>query len=216
MSQRLRLSSLLAAIMLAPGVAAQPSPAALLAGAWSNAAQLADADPALRKPPVAGHPYDWLDHQHALFVPVTIPALAGEALFLTWRAGGPEGPISRQRIWLFRPGPDGGTVMDFYAPKNPDAMAVPAPGATLNLSPDDLIGYGPACALPVTLSASGFAAHIPETCTITARSGRRMALSATIRLDGSSLTYAEAGTLDDGRFAFKVPGGPPYRFQRLD
>lgn len=196
------------------GAAAAADPVQMLAGRWSNAGQVASADPALARPPAAGHPYDWLDRQDALFTPVIIPSLAGRAVHLVWRSGGPDGPVSRQRIWLFRQDADGRTVMDFYTPRSPESLALPAPGATLALGPDALIGYGPSCSLPVMVTATGFAADIPAGCTITARSGRTMTLSARLRLDSGVLEYSEAGILADGSFAFKVPGGPSYRFQR--
>ncbi len=41
-----------------------------------------------------------------------------------------------------------------------------------------------------------------------------MALTAQVHLDNGALAYQEAGILEDGAFAFKVPGGPPYLFIR--
>lgn len=205
------------AILLLYSGLATADPALLLSGRWSNAAQVASADPSLARPPAAGHPYDWLDLQHASFTPVIIPSHPGRAVHLVWRSGGPDGPISRQRIWLFRHDAEGRPVMDFYTPTNAAGLPLPgSAGATLELGPGALIGYGPHCTLPVVSTATGFTAAIPHGCSITARSGRTMTLSASIRLDGDTLSYSEAGTLPDGSFAFKVPGGPPYRFQRRD
>lgn len=206
---------LMTALLSGAGAACAQTPETLLAGIWSNAAQVAAADPALIRPPAAGHPYEWIDLQHASFTPVVIPALPGQAVHLAWRSGGPQGPISRQRIWLFRRLADGGTAMDFYTPRQPEAMVSSKPGAVLSLTLDDLISYGAACSLPVTATASGFSASIPAGCAITARSGRTMTLSARIGWDGETLRYQEAGTLADGSYAFKVPGGPAYEFRKL-
>lgn len=212
-----------------PSHALSPEAAArMLAGAWSNARQYAAADAALKRPPAAGHPYDWLDLQHARFTPVRVPALGpgGATIYLVWRAGGPGGPVSRERLWHFRRADDGGVEMDFFtlgeAPAAADSGAAgesagpPAPGAVLDLPAARLLGYGPQCALPVRPLGRGWEARIPETCIVTARSGRRMRLEAQIRVDGRRLSYDEAGLLEDGGIAFRVPGGPPYLFERED
>jgi hypothetical protein len=47
-----------------------------------------------------------------------------------------------------------------------------------------------------------------------ARSGRRMRLQALVALDDKTLSYQEEGVLEDGAVAFRVPGGPAYRFNR--
>ncbi len=202
-------------VAAAPG--APSHPVERLLGSWDNAAQFAAAPLALKRPPAAGAPYPWLDRQHARFALVDVPAVAGpdaRAVHVEWRAGGPEGPVSRRRVWVFRTGPGGRLVMDFYSFTNPEGVAADA-GALVRLAAADLIGYGPLCALAVETSASGFVAEIPETCTITARSGRTMRLSARIVLEGDALRYEEAGRLPDGTYAFLVPGGGAYRFVRV-
>ena len=187
-----------------------------LTGAWTNAAQFAAAPDALKQPPAAGHPYDWIDVQHARFAPVSAPALGDAVWYLEWRAGGPDGDISRQRLWAFRE-TGAGRVMDFYTFRDaePYAGVLTDDGRFAALTPEDLIGYGEACALPVTQTPDGWRAAIPETCVIVARSGRSMTLSAEIVLAGDALSYSEAGVLEGGAYAFKVPGGPPYRFERV-
>ncbi len=217
-----RVPALLLALLL-PGCqtfGAFPDPATALVGTWDNEAQFAAADPALHRPPAAGTPYAWLDRQHALFRIVQAPALAGAggtAVHLVWRSGGPDGPVSRQRLWVFRPDPrTGRTVMHFHALRDPVPFATAAPDgfAFRTLTLRDVTSYPEPCALPVRRTRTGFAARIPEGCTITAQSGRTMTLSAEIRLAGNSLDYAEAGTLPDGQFAFRVPNPGPYRFTR--
>jgi CpeT/CpcT family (DUF1001) len=194
-------------------------PGGLLLGAWDNSAQMARAPETLKRPPTAGGAYEWLDSQYAIFWPVYVPALSGGGVsvwYLEWRSGSPTGPISRQRLWVFRPIGDGQTVMDFYAFKTPQAFeaAVGPSEAFKALTLDDLTAYGPQCALPVVTTPSGWQAAIPSTCSITARSGRAMVLSAQIVVDGNTLRYSEQGVLPSGALAFKVPGGPPYQFVR--
>lgn len=189
-----------------------------LEGVYSNARQFAETDESLRRPPAAGHPYDWIDQQHAAFYRVDAPALGDHVVYLEWRSGGPEGPISRQRLWSFRTDETGAPRMDFFTFVDPASYAGRGreADAFAAVQPSDLISYGEACALTVQPAANGqFAASIPETCAITARSGRRMRLEAAVMLAGTMLMYREQGVLDDGTIAFKVPGGPPYLFDRL-
>jgi hypothetical protein len=189
---------------------------AALEGAYSNAQQFAEADAALRRPPAVGHPYDWIDAQHATFYRVGAPSIGRHVVYLEWRSGGPGGPISRQRLWSFRRDEAGAPRMDFFTFKDPSPFAGRGgePGAFAALEPDELIGYGDACALVVTSVAGGFHAVIPESCSIMARSGRRMRLQALVALDDKTLSYQEEGVLEDGAVAFRVPGGPAYRFNR--
>jgi len=216
----------LAALALALSACATPqsSPddalslhAGALVGQWSNAAQWANAPDELRRPPAVGHPYDWLDYQEASFFAVNAPEIGAHVVYLEWRGG--DGAISRQRIWSFRRDAAGAVRMDFFTLRAPEALA--GRGAEADafalLRPEDLIGYGEACALFVTPQgdAGRFLAEIPAACRITSRSGREMTLSAQVLLDGAGLAYQEAGLLDDGAFAFKVPGGPPYMFTRV-
>ena len=195
-------------------------PAQLLTGTWDNNAQMASVPQALKRPPVAGGAYEWIDGQVASFFPVTVPALTmggGKAMYLVWRSGAPSGPVSRQRLWVFRTMTDGQTGMDFYAFKNPQPFELSiADGEQFKaITVDDLTAYGPLCTLPVIKTSTGWSASIPQTCAITARSGRKMVLSARIVLDGDTLSYSEAGILETGVPAFKVPGGPAYQFDKM-
>ncbi len=200
-----------------PGIKSEPS--ALLVGNWDNSAQMLEAPESLKRPPVAGGAYEWLDGQYATFFKINAPALTADgsqAVYLVWRAGGPTGAISRQRLWVFRKGPAGENRMDFYAFKDPKAFENVDPGtrAFKSLTLEDLTVYGPLCSLPVIETAKGWRAAIPPTCSIQARSGRKMVLSAEIVLDGDNLSYSEQGTLESGALAFKVPGQGRYQFVR--
>jgi hypothetical protein len=214
--------SLFALIGLA-GCATLPAPpqnvANALVGSWNNSAQMAAAPDSLKRPPVAGGAYEWIDGQYASFFPVSLPALTmdgPQAIYLVWRTGGPSGPISRQRLWVFRTDSSGAIGMDFYAFKDGRAFetATGDSDAFKALTLDDLTAYGPLCTLPVITTQTGWSAAIPATCAITARSGRKMVLSAQISVDRNTLSYREQGILDSGAIAFKVPGGPAYQFIR--
>lgn len=191
---------------------------AALAGVWDNAAQFAAAPEALKVPPSVDG--DWLDLQHAAFFAVDAPALGDRVLYLEWRRGGPQGAISRQRIWSFRADADGALRMDFFAFVDGASWAGRGaePGAFATLGRDALRGYDAACALRFTLAREGgFVGRIGAgECTLTAASGRRMGIDAEVVLaaDGS-LSYREAGRLESGAFAFRVPPSQHYRFRRL-
>jgi hypothetical protein len=195
------------------------SPGQALIGGWHNQAQIKAASQELLRAPVSGNPYPWIDAQSALFFEVRVPNVAGpkdQAIYLIWRSGSATGPISRQRLWVFRPQANGHTLMDFYAFKNPEAFAAEGQGSAAfqTLTLEDLTAYGPACSLPVIKTATGWTASIPSTCPITARSGRKMKLSATLTLDRDIFSYQEHGLLETGAYAFKVPGGPAYQFNK--
>lgn len=200
--------------------APQPiQPGQSLIGQWDNQAQIKAAPAELLRPPAAGNPYPWVDGQSAQFFDVSAPKVAGpkdQAIYLIWRSGSGTGPISRQRLWVFRPQEGGEVLMDFYAFKTPEVFATAGPGSAAfkAVTLEDLIAYGPACSLPVIMTATGWTASIPATCSITARSGRRMTLSATLTLDGDRFSYQEHGLLETGAYAFKVPGGPAYHFNK--
>ena len=206
----------LTACATAPGgddLAAFP---AALVGVYDNAAQYAQAPDDLKRPPVAGDAYDWIDQQTATFRAVAVPALGAHVIYVEWRGG--EGAISRQRLWSFRRDAAGEPRMDFYELKEPARLAgqpddAPAFGA---LTPDDVIGYGPVCGLAVSANGKGaWNAQIDaETCRITAQSGSAMGIEARITVMPTGVLYQEAGRTADGGYVFKVPGGPPYDFRR--
>jgi|GEM_PF-1949292 hypothetical protein len=192
-----------------------------LAGAWSNAGQYAAAPEDLKRPPVVGHPYDWLDQQYAQFHRVEAPAIGGHVLYLEWRGGDADGEISRQRIWAFRQDEAGAlTGMDFYTFVDPAPFAGlgDTEGAFAALTPDDLIGYPDGCTLTASApTRTGLVFEVTaQDCIITARSGREMGIEARIEIGPDRLSYQEAGVSADGSFVFRVPGGPAYAFRRVD
>jgi hypothetical protein len=185
-----------------------------LAGTWTNALQYRAAPDALKvEPSVDG---EWLDLQYAAFHRVDAPAVGDLVLYLEWRRGAPDGDISRQRLWSFRTDADGVVRMDFHAfvDGEPYAGRGDEPGAFAAIERAALRSYAPECALRFVPVAGGWVGRIgADECRITAASGRTMGIDAEVSLgpDGV-LEYREAGRLDDGRYAFRVPPTMPYRF----
>ena len=189
-----------------------------LTGVWDNRAQYEAAPAALKVPPsVEG---EWLDLQHARFTRVAAPALGSHVVYLEWRRGGPDGEISRQRLWSFRRDAADKLVMDFYAFRDGAPYAGQGVAARVfeAITPEQLRAYPPGCELDFTRRPDGgsFGAVAPERCVIVAASGRRMGILAEIDIGASgTLGYREYGRLEDGRYAFRVPPTGPYRFVRL-
>lgn len=187
-----------------------------LVGTWDNALQYSAVPDALKVPPsVDGR---WLDRQHAVFRSVRVPALGPNVVYVEWRSDWSTGPVSRQRLWQFRLDATGAPRMDFYTIRNPERLAGAAgtPEAFAALTRADLTGYPESCAARITPTPEGWTARIaPTECTITAGSGRTMALDVTMRLEAATFSYQEAGLLPDGRAAFRVPPERPYLFGRI-
>lgn len=215
-------SLVLAGLLAGCAGAPAPDPAlalhSALAGTWSNQRQFDAAPAALKvRPSVEG---DWLDHQHAVFAAVDAPAFGPRVLYLEWRSGGPTGPVSRQRLWVFRTGADGTLRMDFHAFADgaPWAGKAPDPAAFRTLGAQALRSYAPECALRFARTpAGGWRGEVtPAECSLTAASGRRMGISAVVELTPEGqLLYRESGVLPDGRYAFRVPPTTAYRFERI-
>lgn len=187
------------------------------AGVFDNVRQYDAAPAVLKREPAAGHPYDWLDRQHASFRWIDAPQLGDHVLFLEWRSGGANGPISRQRLWVFAQR-DGVWSMDFFTLPNaesPIRSRLVEDFRELRL--EQLVGYGTSCTLPATRDGAAVTFSIPAKCSIVARSGRRMLLSATVRFEKDRILYREQGVLEGGAIAFMVPGqaGLDYEFDRL-
>lgn len=204
---RLRpVAPLLALLLLAPSCQtfrAFPDPAWALRGDWSGAAAVE----------AAGTPDEGPDPPQLTFRIVEAPALAGAGgtvVHLVWRAGGAEGPIRRQRLWVFRPDPKSGrTRLHVHTLLKPLPFATaPADSALFRtLTARDVASHPESCALTVRVTRNGFRARMPEACEISAPASDPMPLTAEVRLEGQRLTYSEAGML---------PGTGPYIFTRRD
>lgn len=193
----------------------------VLTGRFSNAQQYGRIPEEWRREPAAGNPYPWLDLQYATHTRVEAPELGEHVIYLEWRSGAEDGPISRQRIWVLREDDDGVlTGFDFFTLRDPEPFAGRAEedGAFAALTADGLIGYPEGC-----LAISRPPAHVgyhfavePGDCVITAQSGTQMRIHASVRAGHSYFTYRESGVTPDSRIVFQVPGAPePYTFLRL-
>lgn len=212
----LLLAALLGGCAATSGRTPAQTLAALLSGTFDNARQFEAAPAAVKVAPrVDGL---WLDRQIARFWRVDAPALGAEVIYLEWRSGSREGPISRQRLWVFRPAADGSVAMAFHAFKNPGSWAGKAdsPEGFRLITKDDLVSYPESCdARFVRADKHRWQGRIrPEDCLITAQSGRTMALDVSIDILPGQLIYQEAGLLGDGKRAFHVPSAAPYRFEK--
>jgi hypothetical protein len=208
----------LAATAAAALAASEVGPADL-AGRFDNAAQVAALPAEVAREPKPGKP--WVDRQFARFVPFPAAELGEYVYYLEWRAGGPEGRISRQRVWAFLPAREGVTPMRFYTLERGEdwAAAEGDPVALAALSAAALLPYPDGCEVLFAVTGEGrFEGEIPGgACGIVARqSGRRMEILARISLGRESLQYDEAGLLEDGRAAFRVPEGYRYEFRRVE
>jgi hypothetical protein len=207
------------AIALGPGysVAGESVGPDLLAGEFDNLAQSSSLPPEVLREPKPGQP--WVDLQFARFVPFPAADLGEHVYYLEWRAGGPEGRISRQRVWAFLTAREGVTPMRFYTLERGEDWAAAAgdPAGLVSLAATTLLPYPEGCEVLFKTTGDGqFAGEIPAgACSIQARqSGRRMEIRARISLGADTLEYDEAGLLEDGRAAFRVPEGYRYEFRR--
>ena len=193
---------------------------AAIEGVYSNEAQIGALPDGISVEPAIGG--DWIDFQYAVFSQVDMAVIEGEALYLQWHSGGASGPISRQRIWTFADGTEPGTVEMRFFTIDEDKLEVVRdshlePGRVVDLSESDLIAYPLGCEVIWRATDTGFAGAIEGDCSIVAqRSGRSMKIEAEITISGDALTYREAGVLDDGSYAFLVPGADAYVFERTE
>ncbi len=196
-------------------------PVALLTGRFSNAEQYERIPEEWRREPAAGNPYPWLDLQYATHTRVEAPELGEHVIYLEWRSGAEDGPVSRQRLWVFRQDEAGAlTGFDFFTLRDPQPFAGRAgeEGAFAALTEEDLVGYPDSCLVRAHQSPGG-AYHFAvagQDCVITAQSGTEMRIHASVRASRTFFTYRESGVTPDSRVVFQVPGAPePYTFRRL-
>lgn len=196
-------------------------PVALLTGRFSNAQQYESAPEDWRREPAPGNPYEWLDLQYATHTRVEAPELGEHVIYLEWRSGAEDGPISRQRLWVFRQDEEGALAgFDFFTLRDPEPLAGRAEeeGAFAALTEEDIVGYPDDCLVRARQSPGG-AYHFAvagQNCVITAQSGTEMRIHASVRASRTFFTYRESGITMDGEVVFQVPGAPqPYAFRRL-
>jgi hypothetical protein len=209
----LRATVVLAALGLA-GAAPAPGAFERLEGAHSNDAQMRALDAAVQRMPTPGSP--WVDAQYARFVRFPMPSLGELVYYMEWRSSGPQGAITRQRIWAFRDLGSDRPKMRFYVANQPELWAAAAsdPALLQQLAKAGLPEYPPGCEVVFSRKPGGWDGVIPrEACVIVARQSQRtMRIDARVTLEGDGWKYDESGTLDDGKPSFVVPEGFRYEF----
>jgi len=223
MTMRMLLPALAAMALLGcartPAVSTDPAAAlgAQLLGTYSNAQQMqALAADVSRTPARSGA---WVDAQHARFVAFENPRFGAHPVFFEWRSPDPQGPVTRRRIWVFE-SVAGRPQMRFFSFADESAFADQSAwqDALRGLDPAAIVNYPAGCTVAFeALSAQRWRGRLnAQTCKITAqRSGKELALGATIEIDANSMRYQEQGLYADGSVAFTVPGVGSYEFVRL-
>lgn len=181
--------------------------ASVLAGRFSNA-----------QPDVPTHE---LDLQYAAHTRVDAPALGEHVIYVEWRSGVSDGPVSRQRIWMFREGEEGwSTGFDVFKFRDPEAFAGRADdeGAFASLTEEALIGYPEACLVETRSPAHGgyYFTIASNDCIVTTEAGEEIRLRASLHGHHHFFTYREWTSTLEGRLVFQFPDAPyPYSFRRL-
>jgi hypothetical protein len=214
----------LAIAWILAGCAANPSSetrdarslAAQLNGEFSNAAQMATLPATVSRTPARSG--EWLDAQNARFLPFSHARLGPHAVFFEWRSPDANGSVTRRRIWAFQDTPDG-VAMRFFSFKDESAFDERSNWETAlaALDPSTLVSYPDGCTVRFSPTATGWLGRLDGSrCQITAqRSGKTLALDATIELTASGMSYREEGRYADGEVAFVVPGFDAYRFEQI-
>lgn len=158
----------------------------------------------------------WLNKLQAFHMPVIIPALGKNIIYLEWRDE--KGNISRQRLWHFKQTNTGEIIMDFYAFKADSLFKDIStnPNKLQQITKSDLVSYPEGCTLIFKQEGNKMIGLLnPATCkVITQRTNRIMQLFALIEITKKGFYYSEYGQLPDGSFAFKVPGFEKYCFEK--
>ncbi|MEE4184640.1 MAG: CpcT/CpeT family chromophore lyase [Gammaproteobacteria bacterium] len=156
-----------------------------------------------------------------VFKRVHLPAFGSHVVYLQWPIGAPDGPLQRQRLWVFEhddTDPPAGIRMKFFTLRQPERWhdAHIRPDKIAGMTPDDAIGYPAVCRLPVVVTAQQITASIPAACEIVSqRTQTAMTLQAEIVITRTQVTYREGGVRADGTDVFRVPAAGEYVFDRL-
>lgn len=191
-----------------------------LVGSFDNTRQVEHGENFLREGPVDAERAP--DLLFPVFAQVEAPALGGQAVYLQWPMGSPEGQLQRQRIWVFEIDASRNAVMmDFFTLRDPERWrdAHLAPDTALReITRDDLIPYPPACRLPFRRHADVFIGEIPaEACRIVSQETRtEMLINARVIVGANQVWYDESGVRPDGSVVFQVPASGSYQFRRRE
>lgn len=191
-----------------------------LTGRFSNAQQYENAPEDWREAQ-PGTAEEWLDLQFATHARVDAPALGEHVIYVEWRSGAEDGPISRQRLWVFREGEGRWSAgFDVFGFRDPEAFAGRADeeGAFASLTEEDLAGHPAECLVEARSPAhAGYYFTVEsDNCIVTTESGDEIRLRASLRGHRDFFTYREWGSTLEHQLVFSIPGVPyPYTFRRL-
>lgn len=191
--------------------------ASFLTGHFSNAQQY-EAWQSDAQPDVPAYAFDLYYATHAR---VEAPELGEHVIYVEWRSGAADGPVSRQRLWVFRDGEERwSTGFDVFKFRDSEAFAGRADedGAFASLTAEDLIGYPEECLVETQSPAhAGYYFTIESNdCIVTAETGDEIRLRASLRGHRHFFTYREWASTLEGQSVFEFPDAPyPYSFRRL-
>lgn len=189
-----------------------------MVGYFDNDQQVRQQENFLREGPE--DPERMPDRLYPVFAVVNAPEIGRHVVYLQWHMGSPQGPLQRQRIWVFEADDVGNAVMmDFFTLREPerwrDAHLQPA-SAVSQMTLEDVTPYPLPCRLPFRRHIDVFIGEIPrEQCNIVSQQTRTaMTINARVIVGSNALWYDESGVRQDGRTAFRVPASGSYQFQR--
>jgi hypothetical protein len=189
-----------------------------IAGKFDNTQQVATGENLLREG--IADPTRAPDPLYPIFSLIEAPAIGEHVVYLQWHQGSADGPLQRQRIWVFTVDEERNAVMmDFYTLQEParwrDAHLSPA-SAARDMTLADLLPYPSSCRLPFRRHIDVFIGEIPKgDCRIVSQQTRtEMIINARIVVGAEQLWYEESGVRPDGTTVFRVPVSGSYQFRR--
>lgn len=151
---------------------------------------------------------------------VEAPAFGENVFFAQINDGGPEGKIARQRVNVFEPDHESGTIRQTFYAIEPGQEGVDYPieaSAVEALGPDDLRGYPDGCQVVWRRHADQFLGTIEkgDCAVVSQRSGKTLYIYAEMVLSEDESWHLEGGTDEDFNPIFGAPGNVPYKLSRV-
>lgn len=152
---------------------------------------------------------------------ISPPPGAQFALYQVIRAGNAQGPISRQRLFLFDEAADR-TTNKLLAYSFTDETAARELRTDASLVQSGALRFKPALGdgdCPMTFRMDGPDRFIgvirPDQCVITGKSGERRRIEAAVMVSSAGLESLERGYDDAGKLLFGDPSGRRYIWKRI-
>lgn len=165
-------------------------------------------------PEEARHPW-----HHYTNTRVTAPAFGEHVFFAQINEEGPGGPVVRQRVNVFEPDYETGTIRQtFYAvEEGQSGVDYPAePVDVAGLLPEDLRGYPAGCQVVWRRHADQFLGTVEkgDCAVVSRRSGETLFIWAEMVLSENASWHMEGGTDEDLNPIFGPPGEVPFKLVR--